>query len=271
MFLFYTAQTIFKQLWVSHVKRHGLPLLGFMFTRARELYLKDCEMVAPILKQLPGECQLEELSFVRSNIDLPLADSAPDYVTSMGRLELNDSHLRLGDPDLLRNLQCLVLNGKSTWENLSTFGRGLSGLKTLKLIFDSDIQKNFESTASLAKFLPKRHKLQQLSIVYREQEFMSVLSKVMEHQLNKISKQTTIELESIKFDSSLEGLERFPGEFFASAKAKSPIWPDIKGGFKCIDYKIPALKSLEVYQEKEGVHIELHNPNEKFEFLILEK
>ena len=75
----------------------------------------------------------------------------------------------------------------------------------------------------------------------------------------------------MKFDTSLEGLERFPGEFFAKAKAKSLIWPKIKGRFKCIDYKIPALKSLEVYQEKEGVHIELHNPNDKFEFLILDK
>jgi len=123
----------------------------------------------------------------------------------------------------------------------------------------------------LHKYLPKGLRLEQLIIVYRDKDFITVLSKVMEHQLNSCAKQTTIELESLKFDSSLEGLERVPGEFFAKAKSESSVWPKIKHKFKCVDYKIPPLKSLEVYQEKVGVHIELHNPNDKFEFLILDK
>lgn len=164
-----------------------------------------------------------------------------------------------------------MLGGKTTWENLQNFGSGLTGIRSLKLVFDTDIEQNFESITNLSKYLPNGHKLETLSIVYNDKDFMSVLSKVLEHQIDAVAKSTTIELESLKFDSSLEGLERVPGEFFAKAKAQSSIWPNIKHKFKCVNYKIPALKSLEVYQQKVGVHIELHNPNEKFEFLVLNK
>merc|ERR1712060_133280 len=67
----------------------------------------------------------------------------------------------------------------------------------------------------------------------------------------------------------IEGLESVPGQFFAKARPESVIWPQIKNNFKVVDYHIPPLKSLEVYQDKEGVHIELHNPEDRFEFLIM--
>ena len=165
-------------------------MLGFLFTRTKELYLKECELVSAQLKNLPAECQLEELSIVRSQVDLPLTQYAaqtPDYVTSLRRLELNNSQIRFSKAKNLNNLQHLVLKGQSAWENLSNFGTGLTGLRTLKIVFDSDIQKNFDQTVGLSKLMPKNHKLEQLIVVYRFNEFISVLSKVMEHQLNLVS------------------------------------------------------------------------------------
>ena len=50
MFLFYTQQTIFKQLWLTKVNRQCRPLLGFLFTRSRELFVSECELHGTILR-----------------------------------------------------------------------------------------------------------------------------------------------------------------------------------------------------------------------------
>ena len=84
--------------------------------------------------------------------------------------------------------------------------------------------------------------------------------------MTKCSKSTIVEMDALKLDVMLEGLEKFPGEFFSKAKAQSSIWSQIKSRFKIVDYKIPQLKSLQVYQEREGVYIEHHNPDERFWF-----
>jgi len=104
MFLFYTQQTIFKQLWLTKVNRQCRPLLGFLFTRTKELYLKECELHGTILRKLPAKCEIEELSVYRSQIELPLANTSPDYITQMKRIEMNDSYLRFDDPSMLSNL-----------------------------------------------------------------------------------------------------------------------------------------------------------------------
>ena len=110
-----------------------------------------------------------------------------------------------------------------------------------------------------------------MSIHYIMTDFQCVLTKILEQQLTKVCKSTIIEMDALKLDTSLEGLEKFPGEFFAKAKAQSSIWSQIKGRFKIVDYKIPSLKSLQVYQEREGVYIEHHNPTERFWFVIVDK
>ena len=81
-----------------------------------------------------------------------------------------------------------MLGGKTTWENLQNFGSGLTGVRSLKLVFDCDIEQNFESIMNLSKYLPNGHKLESLSIVYKDKDFMSVLSKVLEHQLDTVAK-----------------------------------------------------------------------------------
>ena len=110
-----------------------------------------------------------------------------------------------------------------------------------------------------------------MSIRYEAVDFQCVLTKILEQGLTKCCKATTIEMDALKLDTGLEGLEKFPGEFFGKAIAHSSIWSQIKSKFKIVDYKIPALKSLQVCQEREGVYIEHHNPNERFWFLIVDK
>ena len=106
----------------------------------------------------------------------------------MKKMEMNDSYLRFDDPSMLSNLQEIVLGGKTTWENLQNFGSGLTGIRNLKLVFDCDIEQNFENIHNLAQYLPGGHKLETLSIVYKDKDFMSVLSKVLEHQIDAVAK-----------------------------------------------------------------------------------
>lgn len=57
----------------------------------------------------------------------------------MRKIELNGSYLRFDDPSMMSNMHYIVLGGKTAWENLKNFGAGLTGLRSLKLVFDSDI------------------------------------------------------------------------------------------------------------------------------------
>ena len=38
-FLFYTSAFVFKELWISSLKRHGLPFMGLLFTRTACLFM----------------------------------------------------------------------------------------------------------------------------------------------------------------------------------------------------------------------------------------
>ena len=203
-------------------------------------------------------------------MDLP---SSGEYYASMRRIELNSAAFAFQDATHLKGMQHLTLRGSSSWQNIANFGSGLSSCKSLNLIFDDEAQANFEAfgIGGFAKLIPKGHVFEKISIHYLAVDFQCVLTKVLEQGLTRCSKATTIEMDALKLDTSLEGLEKFPGEFFAKAVAHSSIWGQIQSKFKVVDYKIPALKSLQVYQEREGVYIEHHNPDERFWFEIVDK
>ena len=121
--------------------------------KCSEIELTDSQFIPANITGL-NDCKLEVLKLTGSTIELPIADKK-SAMSHLRCLELNMSKLTVPESVQFSNLTVLRLEGTDfNKANLEKFGKSLTGLKHLTLIFEKYVD-SYADTFGLIQLLPE--------------------------------------------------------------------------------------------------------------------
>ena len=173
--------------------------------------------------------------------------SKRDCLSKLVDLEIAGGFLIIPQMIQLNNLTQLRLKGNTKKQNLEHFGKRLIGLQKLDMIFKAGCSNSLPDTLGLIELLPKTLQdcqINGLNFDLSTPIISCPMSYALYYQPSLVSKSTVIEFKTLVLDADLQGLEKFPTEFFTNVVAKGKNWEQIKNNFRVIRQSMPILKAL---------------------------
>ena len=130
--------------------------------------------------------------------------------------------------------------------------------------------KNFSryNQSPTLEIIPQTQRLQKISLEW-EHWFWHPLSFALSSIDNLPCNQVNLEIEYLRFDSDLEGMDSFPNEFLAGLTPCANNWEQKKSNFRMINATIPAFASLSFVNDRLEV-VQMY-PEEKYVFTFEDK
>ena len=131
----------------------------------------------------------------------------PSCLAKLKHLSLHKSTLKLADNVKLENLQHLTLSGNDCIKkSLESFGKRLTGLRTLSLQFGKGCDLKFEDRYPLInRCLPDGIMLEQLDIKLFNDEKNYIFTAFFGENLTQMSKVTKVKMSGLSVDAYIQG------------------------------------------------------------------